>query len=287
MEGVCAVIPTVDFYGTLVTRLILGDNPFNGHSYITDVHSGDEMMDYYTANNIIKTLFAAEECGINTYMALADPFILRIIRQYRNEGGKMNIMFQSYPPVDLEINIRQMMACDPIAIYHQGGSFDLLVEENKIDTVHERLELIRNSGVKAGLATHVPEVLLRAETENWGIDFYMACLYNARRTQRGRQSGFITGKSKDDLVFFPDDPPIMYEAVRNVKKPCIVFKLFAGGQIFHGKPPAEVPVVIESVYTNVYENIKQNDMTCIGVFQKNKDELRENADIVRKVLAIQ
>ena len=28
------MIPSVDFFGTQVTRLILGDNPFNGHSYI-------------------------------------------------------------------------------------------------------------------------------------------------------------------------------------------------------------------------------------------------------------
>jgi hypothetical protein len=28
------MIPTVDFFGTPVSRLFLGDNPVNGHSYI-------------------------------------------------------------------------------------------------------------------------------------------------------------------------------------------------------------------------------------------------------------
>jgi len=277
------MLKTVDFYGTQVTRLILGDNPFGGHSYIKDEHDADEMMNFYTAETVVRTLFEAEECGVNTYMALADPFILRVIRQYRNEGGKMHIMFQSYPAIDLPINLHQMMACDPVAIYHQGGSFDLLVEEEKIDELRVRLEMIKATGVKMGLGTHVPEVLLRSEREDWGVDFYMACLYNARRTQRGQKSGFITGKPKD-LVFYPEDPPYMYEAIRAVPKPCVAFKIFAGGQIFSGKPREQIPEIIEGVYTEAYANIKPNDITCIGVFQKYTDQLRENAEIAKRVL---
>ena len=97
------MIPEVDFFGTSVSRLTLGDNPFNGHSYIHQVHTGEEMMDYYTADNCVRTLLAAEEQGVNTYIALADPFTLRVIRQYRLEGGSMHVLFQSYPALDLEV----------------------------------------------------------------------------------------------------------------------------------------------------------------------------------------
>lgn len=277
------MIPAVDFYGTQVTRLILGDNPFNGHSYIPDEHSGNEMLDYYTADNTLRALFEAEDNGINTYMALADPFILRILRQYRNEGGKMNIMFQSYPPIDLKVNIDQMMACDPIAIYHQGGTLDYLCEEEKTDELLSRLELIRASGVRAGLGTHVPETVMKAEDEHWGMDFYMVCLYNARRTQRGQQSGFITGKPKQ-LVFFPEDPPFMYEAIQKAKKPCIAFKLFAGGQVFSGKAQEEIPSIIEAAFEETYNNIKPGDMACIGVYQKGSNQIKENSDIAKRVL---
>ena len=55
------MLPTVNFFGAPVTRLILGDNPFNGHSYIKDIHSGDEMMDFYTADECVRALFEAEE----------------------------------------------------------------------------------------------------------------------------------------------------------------------------------------------------------------------------------
>jgi len=277
------MIKTCDFFGNQVTRLALGDNPFCGHSYIHEIHSGGEMMDFYTAQTVLETLFEAEECGINTYVALADPFILRILRQYRNEGGKMNIIFQSYPPIDLKVNVHQMMACNPIGIYHQGGTFDLLVEESNFDLLHSRLDIIRESGVKVGFGTHVPDVILQAEKENWGVDFYLGCLYNARRTQRGQQSGFITGKPKE-LVFYPGDPPFMYEVVRNVSKPCIVFKLFAGGQAFIGKTQDEIPGVVESIFRETYDNIKPNDFAFMGIFQKYKNQLRENTDIAKRVL---
>ena len=277
------MIQTTNFYGTEVTRLILGDNPFTGHSYIPDVHSGNEMMDYYTAGAIVRALFEAEENGVNTLMALADPFMLRVIRQYRNEGGKMHIMFQTYPPIELETSIWQMMACDPIAIYHQGGTLDLLCEEEKIDELIKRLELIRATGVKAGLGTHVPETVLRAEREGWGMDFYMTCLYNARRTQRGEKSGFITGKPKQ-LVFYPEDPPYMYEVIRAVEKPCIAFKIFAGGQIFLKKSPEELPGAIEEAFADAYRNIKPIDMICIGVFQKYTNQIKDDCEIVKRVL---
>ena len=277
------MLQTVNFYGVEVTRLILGDNPFCGHSYIPDEHDGNEMMDYYTAGRVVEALFEAEGNGVNTYMALADPFILRVIRQYRNEGGKMNIMFQTFPAMDLEASIWQMMACNPIAIYHQGGTLDLMCEEGRIDELLKRLEMLRATGVKVGLGTHVPETVLMAEREKWGMDFYMACLYNARRTQRGQKSGFITGKPKQ-LVFYAEDPPLMYEAIRAVQKPCVVFKIFAGGQVFFGKKPEEIPSVVESAFIDVYRNIKPIDMACMGVFQKYSNQIKDNVNSADRVL---
>ena len=280
-----SVIPSIDFFGNQVTRLILGDNPFNGHSYIPDIHSEDEMLDYYTAERCVKALFEAEENGINAYMALASPFILRVIRQYRNEGGKMHVMFQSYPAIDLEVNINQMMACNPIAIYHQGGTFDYMCETNQIDEIHKKIELIRASGAAAGIGTHIPETVLQAEREKWDIDFYMVCLYNARKTQRGQQSGFITGKSKQ-LVFYPEDRLLMFDAIKKVQKPCIAFKIFAGGQMFQNKAESEIPVIAETAIKETYENIKPNDMICVGVFQKEKNQIKENTDIVKKIFML-
>ena len=37
---------TVNFFGHQVTKLIVGDNPFNGHSYIEDKIPGSEMKNW-------------------------------------------------------------------------------------------------------------------------------------------------------------------------------------------------------------------------------------------------
>ena len=63
------------FFGTQVSKLILGDNPVHGHSYIEDITPGSKMMDYYTADNFLKLLRHAEELGINAYLGLANDLL--------------------------------------------------------------------------------------------------------------------------------------------------------------------------------------------------------------------
>jgi len=274
---------TVDFFGTQVTKLILGDNPVHGHSYIGDVTPGSKMMDYYSADNYLQLLRHAEELGINAYLGLANDYTIRIWRQYVNEGGKMHMMFQTYPPMDLGANIIQMMGCNPIAIYHQGSTFDYMVEMDQIKEAKRRIKQIKETGLPVGICSHVPEVILRAEEEDWGADFYMTCLYNARKQQRGQQSGFITGKSKE-LKFYPDDKWDMFKVIKQVEKPCLVFKLLAGGQVFYGKQPEEYEAVLEKEFRDAYENMKPQDIGVIGVYQENQDQLAQNVRIINKIL---
>lgn len=68
------MLPRVDLFGMPVTRLTLGDNPFNGHSYIQHVHSGDEMKAFYTVDTCVRTLFVAQEQGINTCFGVFQEF---------------------------------------------------------------------------------------------------------------------------------------------------------------------------------------------------------------------
>ncbi len=274
---------TVNFFGTQISRLILGDNPVNGHSYIESMVSGSEMMDYYTAENTLKLLRRAQELGVKTYMALANDFCMRVYRQFANEGGQMNLMFQTYPAMDLSTNITYMMRYSPKAIYHQGGTLDYMVETGDVQKVKDRIKQLKDTGVPVGMGTHVPEVVIRAEEEDWGADFYMTCLYNARRQQRGQQSGFITGKSKS-LVFYPEDKYEMFKVVKQVKKPCLVFKMLAGGQVFYGHKPEEYEDIAREAFREVYENIKPTDAGVIGVYQKNTDQLEQDVRLINEIL---
>jgi len=270
---------TVDFFGHKVTKLIIGDNPMNGHSYIVDQIPGSEMINYYTAEKIKEAMFHAEECGYNTMLPLADPYIIRLLQEYRRDGGKMQFIFQPYMPMNQEVSIRQMASVEPIGIYHQGTTTDFLYESDRCDEILANIALYRTLGCPVGLGTHRPDVIEKCEQENWDVDFYLACMQNARRNREREQSGFITGKTKSNLVFYPEDRPIMLETLKKTEKPVIAFKIFAGGQMFIDKTQEEKQQLIKGAYQEVFSALKPNDLAAIGVFQRDSDQLRENMDL--------
>jgi len=278
------MLPTVDFLGRQLTRMIVGDNPQTGHSYIEDITTGTEMKAFYTPEKVLETLFTIQDAGYNAILPLSTPDNLRILKEFRRQGGKLEIIFQPYTAESLEENLPKMMELEPFGIYHQGTTTDLLSEQGDFDRIHANLALLRRAGVKVGLGTHVPETVLRSEAEGWDVDFYLFCMYNARRGRVGEQSGFITGKPKTHLVFRPEDRFDAYQVVRQVQKPFIAYKILAGGQIFYGHQPEEFPAVAEKFIRETYENIKPGDLTCVGVFQRDSDQARTNAEIVRKLL---
>lgn len=273
---------TVDFFGHQVSKLIVGDNPFNGHSYIQDMVSGEEMKNYYTAEKIKEALFKIEENGYNTMLPLADPYIIRILQEYQREGGKLQFIFQPYMPMDQEVSMRETMTLNTIGIYHQGTTTDYLYESGRCDEIQARIEQYHKMGIPVGLGTHRPDVIEKSEREGWNVDFYVACMHNARRNREGEQSGFITGKTKSGLIFYPDDRPVMLECLKKVEKPVIAFKIFGGGQMFLNKSQDEIRDTIKNVYEEVFSALKPDDFAAIGVFQRDKDQIKEDADLYKE-----
>ena len=264
--------------------MIIGDNPVNGHSYIQDQISGAEMSGYYTQERVVDLLFEVVEAGYNTILPIACPKIFGILREFRSKGGKINIIFQPYPVTPLAENIEEMREFDPIATYHQGSVADYLIETGNEKQLFENLEILKKSGLPVGYASHDPGVVLRAEEENWGMDFYMTCLYNMRRNRKGQQSGFITGETKAGVVYGPEDRLEMLEVIKKVDKPCIAYKLLAGGQALIGQNPEERETTIKRLFKETYDNIKPNDIACIGIFQRDTDQLAQNTRILREIL---
>ncbi len=271
---------TVDFFGHAVSKLIVGDNPMTGHSYIEDRISGAEMKRWYTAERIKETLFRMEELGYNTMLPLADPYMIRVLAEYRQAGGKMQFIFQPYMPMDQNVSMRQMAELSPIGVYHQGTTTDFLYESGRCGEILAMIKRYRAMGIPVGLGTHRPDVIELSEREGWPVDFYLACMMNARKNREREQSGFLTGKSKQHLIFYPDeDMPVMLETLKKVTKPVIAYKIFAGGQMFTGLTPTEKRAKIRSVYDTVFTALKPNDLAAIGVFQRDCDQLKENAEL--------
>ena len=269
----------VNFFGNSVSKLIIGDNPMTGHSYIEDVISGQEMKDWYTAERIKEALREMEQCGYNAMLPLADPYIMRVLQEYQLDGGNLQFIWQPYMPMDQEVSMRMMKGMNTIGIYHQGTTTDYLYENGRADEIVKRIAQYRRLGVPVGLGTHRPDVIELAENEGWDVDFYVACLQNARRDREGEPSGFITGKTKAKLVFYPEDRPVMLDLLKKLDKPVIAYKIFAGGQMFLNKTHDEIKQQIKGAYEEVFTALKPDDLAAIGVFQRDLDQIRENAEL--------
>ena len=271
---------TVKFFGRDVSRIIIGDNPITGHSYIVDKTTGQEMIDFYTAEKILETLFEIERLGITAMLPIADPFMIRLLSEYERSGGKLQWIFQPYMPMNQEVSIRQIMGLrNTIGIYHQGTTTDYCFETGKCAEILERLKLYHTMGIPVGLGTHRPDVVETCVREGWDVDFFVACMQNARRNREGEPSGFITGKTKAKLIFRPGDRPVMLECLRRYDKPVIAFKIFAGGQMFLGKTEEQIRAQVRNAYNEVFTALKPDDIAAIGVFQRDKDELREDVEV--------
>jgi hypothetical protein len=278
------MLKTINFLGESVSRLIAGDNQVNGHSYIPEIMSKDELLAYHTEEHVLAAMQESLRCGYKAWMPLANDFMLRTILHHQQSTEKpLAFIFQSFAPIEFTVNLRMMAEVSPLGIYHRGTDTDGFCEAGRFDIVKDRIKMIKDLGIKAGLGTHVPETVLRAEEEDWGCDFYVTCLHNARKRGQAAPSAFITGKPKE-LVFYPEDRALMFDAIQTVKKPCIAFKIYAGGQIFRGLEHEQWQAAAENAIRETYANIKASDIACIGFFQRDSNQLRENAELAAKVL---
>lgn len=278
---------TVSFFGHTASKLILGDNPMNGYSYIGHRIPGKEMVEYYTAEKFLETLFHAEELGYKTMLPLADPFVIRMLKEYRREGGKLQFIFQPFRGVYPDFSIRQMMEVEPIGIYHQGTTTDDLFEADRCGEILEMVEKFRVMGIPVGLGSHRPDVIEKSEKEGWPVDFYVACLQNPRIDRTGVPGGYLPADTLPGWVFYPQDRKVMLDVLSKTDKPVIAYKIFAGGQMFEGLDPQTKRQKILDTYQEVFSVLKPDDMAAIGIFQRDMDQLKEDAEVFQEYCQLQ
>ena len=64
------MIPGVDCFGARISRLLLGDNPIDSHSYIPELWSREDMTVCYTEENTLKDLAEAQTLGYTAMVPL-------------------------------------------------------------------------------------------------------------------------------------------------------------------------------------------------------------------------
>jgi hypothetical protein len=271
------MLPTITLGNAEVSRLVMGGNIISGTSHISP-EMDKEMQEYYTMPNIQKAFDTCWENGINTVQLRMDAHIIRALMEHRLNGGKLNWIAQTAPEYrSLENNLRMAAKIGPIAVYFHGSIVDDLYAKGEIQQIKDSLKTMRMLGVPVGLCTHIPEVLLRAEQEEWGADWYMACVYNIMK--KGHVSSSVTGKFINDETYDTQDPPAMYQAIRQTPKPCFAFKILGASR------RCETDADREAAFTEAYTSIKKTDACIVGFFQKYSDQITQNAAYVKKILA--
>ena len=122
----------------------------------------------------------------------------------------------------------------------------------------------------------MPEVIEYAEEHNWGVDFYMACVYNISKTDR--ESSAITGKANGSEIFDEADIPIMYKTIRQTPKPCLAFKILGAGRRCDSQER------VRNAFYEAFENIKDTDAVVVGVYPKCEDHIALNAQYTEEAI---
>ena len=251
-----------------VSRFILGSNPFSGFS-----HQGQEMdlkmKGYYTTRRIKNTIREAERLGINTFIGRTDYHIMRLLLEYRDEDGKVQWFAQTCPEVgSSEMCINRAIQGGALACHIHGGVMDNLLVQGKLDEVRSAIEMIKTSGMLAGIAGHNPEIFKWAE-ENLDVDYYMCSYYNP--IPRDKTPEHISGTEE---MFLEEDRRVMTDLIQKLSKPVIHYKIMAAGR---SKPSEAIAYACSKM--------RPIDMVCVGVYtENNSDMLEENVKLYLRSL---
>jgi hypothetical protein len=258
-------IPKVRMGDHLVSRLVLGANPVWGYSYQGELMS-KFMVNYYNDDNIVKLFHQSERAGINTFQTNFTKRFPNVWKRYRDEGGKMNLVILYHPS---EVTVKEAAKYNPIAIVHHGGVTDRYWRENRFQLVHDFVREVKDAGVLAGVSCHEPDVIDKITEDQWENDLFMACLYVMSRPEAEWKK--ILGFKPIQDTFYPNDPERMCQSIRKTKKPCLGFKILAGGWA------AGSPEKTERAFQYAFQNIKASDGVIVGMLPAFDDQVSENA----------
>ena len=259
------LLPTVDFCGLTVTRLILGANPFGGFSHQNELRD-KEMVEYYSKDRILETWERAEAAGINTFITNNQTqHVIQAVTEYLLYGGSLQwiaqIACQKHPNMFEAIDEAVNIGC--CALYFHGGYVDECYNNKDEKTIRSWCEHARSAGIPIGVAGHAPEAHIWVDSLDI-VDFHAVCFFNCGSLHYG----------KGDKFKLRDVAPAI-ECIRRIRKPCIAYKIMGAGRI----DP-------RMAFEYAFDGIKPTDVVNVGMHRGDKDNMvEENVNLVRDILS--
>ncbi len=264
-------LPSVALGKYRISRLIAGANPINGYSHCTQRLS-ELMTRYFTVERTTQFLLDCERQGINTWQSSYSPKAQQALAAARDRGSK--IQFICLTSGKQEQYMKEILSMKPIAMVHHGGVTDSFFHSGKPEAVRDFLKRVHDMGVMAGMSTHNPVHLAHAEDAAWETDLYMTCFYYVTRTPEEIRK--MTGDRVLGELFLASDPQKMTERVRQVKKPCLGFKVLAAGRLCDNAGS------VERAFQFAYKNMKPSDAIIVGLYPVLFDEVAADVALAQK-----
>ena len=266
-------VPKMKFGNVEVSRLVLGVNPLYGFVHYNNNFSA-AVREWYTQERVVEVLHRASSFGINAFNFVNVPRSGDDWLRFVAEGGAMHLIMQMTAHDD---PAKMVELYHPLAMQRRGEEIDAAFQHGTMAAEREWCKKVRDLGVMVGVGTHKPEVIDLCESQGWDVDFYAGCVYNRTRTDeewRTLLNGNLPEMTRE--IYLQGDPDRMYKVMRQTPRPCFAFKILAAGRLADQAVP--------DAFKKAYASIKPTDGVYVGTFPKNKDEIKENAELVHNIL---
>lgn len=267
-----SLLPQIQLGPYRVSRLVCGANPFNGGSHLS-TFVNRQMKEYYTPEQILKTLRRCQQVGINCWQSSGKN--VELYQRFRDEGGQMHYISLEAQGKD-DSNLKRLVEVGAIGCAHHGEVTDRLFKSGEIDKVLDFLKQIRDHGLLVGVSTHMPAVVDAVESKGWDLDFYMTCVYERHRSAEDLEALLGQAPIPVGEVYLPKDPPRMFKAIQATNRPCLAFKILAAGRLSERRP------WVEQAFRDTYASIKPTDAVIIGIYDEYSDQPAECAAMCRQ-----
>jgi len=257
-----ATMPSIMLGQHRISRIICGSNPILGYSYLGQ-HTDKHMKDYYTTERVVELLLKCEQFGISAHQSSSRSDYMNMLRE---RGSKIKVITLTSSRENIDSDIDN---ASPIALVHHGGVTDRLFAEGKSDVVHDYVKAVKDRGIMAGVSAHNPDVIKKIADDGWEVDFFMTCFYYLTRKMDKPET--LPTLPVGAYHFLKDDPKVMTSVIRQVKQPCLAFKILGAGRLCSSQED------VIAAFKFAFENIKPTDGIIVGMFPWYFDEVSANS----------
>ncbi|MCH5377274.1 MAG: hypothetical protein JJ992_25200 [Planctomycetes bacterium] len=263
-------LPQIKLGPYSISRVVCGANCFNAGSHLS-IFVNRAMKEYYTEEQIFRTLRRCQEVGINCWQDGVGN--VEMYRRFVDQGLQMRYIALAAGDSS---NIDKLKQNGCVAIAHHGELTDRLFKQGELDKAEDFLKRVRDAGLVVGVSTHMPDVVDAIESKGWDLDYYMTCVYERHRSKEDLEKLLGQAPIPVGEVYLPNDPPRMFRAIQQTARPCLAFKILAAGRL------SDRQQWVENAFQQTFASIKSSDGVIVGMYDRYSDQPAENADYARR-----